>query len=121
MQAGWGGGEEAAEARQAGLELRCEREEATAAGARCEAERATADSRSGKGGDRARRLGECEWPGRGCPRQQAGGNVGLREGRRLEGMGSRTPGYQPNPEDMLWSHNGPGAGVLAPSYFGLLK
>lgn len=89
MQAGCGGEEEATEARQAGLELLCEREEVTAAGARCEAERATADWRSGKGWDRTRKLRGCERPGRG---QQAGGTMGLREGRRLEGMGQPNGG-----------------------------
>lgn len=60
------GGAEAAEARQAGLELLCEREEVTAAGARCEAERATADWRAVKAGTGRGNLGDA--------RGRAGGN-----------------------------------------------
>lgn len=49
-----------------GPESRCEWE-ATAAGLRCEAERAAADSRSGKGGDRDLRLGDWETLAGGVP------------------------------------------------------
>lgn len=74
-----------------GLESRCKREEVTAAGVRCEAERATAESRSGKGGDAARRLGECERLSLGCPGRQQAGKWGRAKGG-VRGRGQRNAG-----------------------------
>lgn len=81
VREGCGGGDKAAEASPRGCEPACEWEEATAAGLRCEEERATADSKSGKGGERERERGV------GCWKSPVGGVLAPRSRKCVWGCG----------------------------------
>lgn len=102
MRAGCGGGEEAAEGPPEVQRVGGAWAEAAASGLRCEAERATADSGSGKGGDRELRSGEWaawrrKWAEEGRrprrPRPWRGSGVGgdLSPRRRVAAAGSLAP------------------------------